>query len=431
MKKSIFLWCSILLLQPVFGQTSLNKPDSVYYLSANDCWIINQIDKYTYSGNTSTKLTRFTLNKGTGELDSNAVVYFTYDNTGKLIEKLEDFTLPYLTDYKYEYVYTANDSIQKYTMYKQTASGWGIVFVDSTSYNEQGYKGDRIASIPTGDVLQKNSYYSWIYSEDGKVTAEIQGEYINGDRVLKSKTSYKYSGNMLSEVVGYYWPIQGGDSVNLTRILYSYSNSKPIKTEYFNWNSNSITWKINTVDEFSYDASGNRKQIVHYKYLNIQENALALTKEIINLDENNKVYDDIQYRWIFHAWTKKSRIVTFSQNAKIKINNSDLCGSNIYEVKMDAECTADLQENAADKMFVFPNPSDGKITVSLTEGFKNNFTVKVLSLEGKTVFNQNYIFDPSQREQTLQLDNLNTGLYFIQIISNNKVYQEKVVIDIQ
>ncbi|MCD4731422.1 MAG: T9SS type A sorting domain-containing protein [Bacteroidales bacterium] len=78
---------------------------------------------------------------------------------------------------------------------------------------------------------------------------------------------------------------------------------------------------------------------------------------------------------------------------------------------------------------IFPNPTNGVITVELTTQGQKTVRISVVDLLGKTVIENTFMFDQGLVKKTINLDHLNNGLYLIRLQSEGKIYTEKLVID--
>ncbi len=78
---------------------------------------------------------------------------------------------------------------------------------------------------------------------------------------------------------------------------------------------------------------------------------------------------------------------------------------------------------------IFPNPTNGQVTIELTTLGQKTVQISVVDLLGKTVLENTFTFDQGLIKKTINLDHLNNGLYLIRLQSEGKMYIEKLVID--
>jgi hypothetical protein len=76
---------------------------------------------------------------------------------------------------------------------------------------------------------------------------------------------------------------------------------------------------------------------------------------------------------------------------------------------------------------IYPNPNKGSFTIEFKE-LANSFSVEVYDVTGKTIFENNY--DQSANpSQMINLDNVNRGIYFINVKSDKGLVTKKLVIE--
>ncbi|MEO5643649.1 MAG: T9SS type A sorting domain-containing protein [Bacteroidia bacterium] len=106
-------------------------------------------------------------------------------------------------------------------------------------------------------------------------------------------------------------------------------------------------------------------------------------------------------------------------------NNYTICLAASNGCRTDTFCmlinpaTVGATENNATALLVFPNPSDGNVSIKLPGG---PATVKFYSLEG------NLVLEKSTTEKTLLLENLPPAIYFVEINAGTISVRTKLVI---
>ncbi|MBA3680035.1 MAG: T9SS type A sorting domain-containing protein [Bacteroidetes bacterium] len=83
-------------------------------------------------------------------------------------------------------------------------------------------------------------------------------------------------------------------------------------------------------------------------------------------------------------------------------------------------------KNSDNRFFIFPNPSNGIISIKNNSNVKNFCDIKILTADGKTVRTFNEITILNQTE--IDLQDLKSGIYFIQILSKEIPYFSKIII---
>ncbi len=72
---------------------------------------------------------------------------------------------------------------------------------------------------------------------------------------------------------------------------------------------------------------------------------------------------------------------------------------------------------------IFPNPSNGKITISANEKLINS--IEIIDISGNYILMQ----EPNSEEVSLNLESFSKGIYFIKIQTENDFFHDKLIID--
>jgi hypothetical protein len=73
---------------------------------------------------------------------------------------------------------------------------------------------------------------------------------------------------------------------------------------------------------------------------------------------------------------------------------------------------------------LYPNPFYHYINVSFRDPVKEDITVSLTDLAGKVVFLDRY---PATQLVSLDLEHLNSGMYILKVITNNKQYRANII----
>ena len=85
--------------------------------------------------------------------------------------------------------------------------------------------------------------------------------------------------------------------------------------------------------------------------------------------------------------------------------------------------TVGLAENNKIEMNAYPNPTKGNLTVTIPEN--GNGSVRITDVTGKEVMNANVIF--ANNKTVINTENLEAGMYIVNVIVNSKVAQTTIV----
>lgn len=101
------------------------------------------------------------------------------------------------------------------------------------------------------------------------------------------------------------------------------------------------------------------------------------------------------------------------------IHSYDLAQLNLVSV---------VEEFKIDDFLVYPNPSNGMVSLESSGLTQGNYTMRILDVSGKTVLTRNLIQVKNNQQVSLDLTNLSKGIYTIELSSNEKVTSDRFVI---
>lgn len=113
-----------------------------------------------------------------------------------------------------------------------------------------------------------------------------------------------------------------------------------------------------------------------------------------------------------------------------------LCFSVEAQTKYPVDLTQPKQQSAAQanrepekEMVVYPNPSSGKVFLSLT-GFKGKRTeVRVMNVIGNIVYREHFFETEEQATKVLDLSKFASGLYYVKLEADEYSEIRKVIIN--
>ncbi len=90
----------------------------------------------------------------------------------------------------------------------------------------------------------------------------------------------------------------------------------------------------------------------------------------------------------------------------------------------------DVEENklSDQNISIYPNPSNGRFTLSLDDINEKEFDLTVTDITGKEIFSDHIINNSSSLEKEYNLENLPKGAYLLMIRDNVSVVQKKLII---
>jgi hypothetical protein len=78
---------------------------------------------------------------------------------------------------------------------------------------------------------------------------------------------------------------------------------------------------------------------------------------------------------------------------------------------------------------VFPNPSNGEFTIGFDSRSSNDVKIDVYDLSGRAVYNETFINAASQFRQSVNLGNMQPGIYVVRISEGDNMTSHKIVIE--
>lgn len=132
--------------------------------------------------------------------------------------------------------------------------------------------------------------------------------------------------------------------------------------------------------------------------------------------------------------TSKTYTATEPGSYTVVISN-DQCSSSSEAVVVTNSCpkisqgVADGVSITSSSMSVYPSPSKGNVTVNYNAVSAGSVQLKVIDMSGKTLYINNQKISKGKNSFNLQLSQLNNGVYYLQILDQNKTLNAKLVIE--
>jgi hypothetical protein len=78
---------------------------------------------------------------------------------------------------------------------------------------------------------------------------------------------------------------------------------------------------------------------------------------------------------------------------------------------------------------IFPNPSNGRVSIRFIANSKTDFAISLNDVTGRKLFTENVNQFIGEYKATKDFSQLAKGIYFLQIITDQRIYYRKVVIE--
>lgn len=86
-----------------------------------------------------------------------------------------------------------------------------------------------------------------------------------------------------------------------------------------------------------------------------------------------------------------------------------------------------VEENVFEAFSMYPNPASNEVTIKLNSD--QDVNISIFDIRGREVFTQGYVQNSALFNRTINLDNMTTGLYLVQITSGDKKTTKKLIIE--
>ncbi len=459
-----------------------NEWYSYSYNQATSEWNIYTYEQYTYLSDTAENINTYTVkpyNSFTLSWDSDTATYFDftgynskqfheniYENT--LIARGYDFTtnnFTYGSRYQFNLVNDTLYDVVELDEFNTATNNWDNYSKDFYFYDLNGYCQKKLAQIwnsslnsyinseqmftswVNGDLVQRvtQNWSGSVWSNDQKQYYEFDANHnmtlyevagwdgVNNEWLNDFKYTYVYSGSLLSERIFLDWNTisevfennsrythtydshgnnlitirqtwSGTAWVNASRTTYTY-NSADLRTLILQewWDNGTTTWKNDQREVFTYDASNNNTQYL----LQFWDNG---TLSWTNNSKDDYVYDsnNNKLQYIYSTWNTVSSVWDY-------ISRTDY-----YYSAFDA---TNLTELFSNKLSVFPNPTNGEITIDSRELNANH--IVIYDMNGSVVYDES---NPVSG-RTINLRSYGTGLYNISVTDETgEIRTSKVVV---
>lgn len=98
-----------------------------------------------------------------------------------------------------------------------------------------------------------------------------------------------------------------------------------------------------------------------------------------------------------------------------------------FTLNICAQGTLASQENTFSDFGIFPNPNNGEFTIKLNSDSGEKIKVTVFDVRGRAVFQRDFN-SASSFEQQIQLDNIESGMYLVNVTDSEKQTTKKIIV---
>ncbi|MEO8759272.1 MAG: T9SS type A sorting domain-containing protein [Bacteroidia bacterium] len=174
-------------------------------------------------------------------------------------------------------------------------------------------------------------------------------------------------------------------------------------------------------------------------------NSFRVNSVTINPTNANELYYTTETRGLWYSNNAASTSPTFSQVSSYPFagpvratynpyNNNEIWVSsfgNGMMVATTSTITTNINETKTkyDELTVYPNPANGVFTIELMNANSTKISLNITNILGATVYETQEANTNTDFNTQVNLQNLAAGTYFIHVISIDKIYTKKIIIN--
>ena len=363
-----------------------------------------------------------------------------------LVSSFDSISNSYIVSTKYVYEYDKKGNMVSLKEYFQKGpnNSIGLGYIYNGTYDINGNKTAlTVIYMDENNTPVNNTKDEYGYDTKGN---EILLNTYNWNTTKKewvasftNRTEYTYNsnGNIVSAI---YYEISSAPS-RKKEITYN-SKNQITSTKYYNWDIENNQWVDSRLTLFSFDSNGNTIKEVssiingnstwinYYQYEslydefgnNIQMNYSKWDTSLNSWNEYSRVNSKYNNSFLNSEilWPSKQYINDYQKHMIVEYSSENYV-NNIWkkEGKNDYYYSSfensGIDEVVISKVLIYPNPTNGIFTINT--GQTNIASIKVYDIAGKVVFTTTA--SNKQNEMQIDLSDLNNGVYFVQVISED------------
>ncbi len=383
-------------------------------------WNISIRKSYTYdeNGNLGTTLTQKVF---PDSIVNASLSLYEYNAAKQLLShQIQDwkYNTTWSNYYRFEYIYDNRGNLTGYTE-NTWAGGWKTLLSKVYTYDSMDSLKTMVAQIASGTELVNNQRETYTRNAQGKLTSLLFEEFANNAWRLSIKTDFTYQndGKISTRTES-----QSYDGVNLVELLrYTYTwDAAGNLTSIKEAEKHEDQWVDYFVTNRSYDADKNLVQTFREKKKDVEWTNYDRCTYIS--DANGSTIEGKYETWADGNWLPW--VGRLEQYYNKKHDPFVLLTAYRYEAKY-SYIDLGIGENEKEIFFTtYPNPATNLVTISGT-GNRIIAGVKLLDSHGRIALSK--VVNERGRVQ-LNVSALSPGIYIMQIESQGRIENKKVVI---
>lgn len=261
---------------------------------------------------------------------------------------------------------------------------------------------------------------SYTYNEENYKLSMLQEKWVTGVWQNEMKTTYTYDLGSNNYIVLAEYSDEGGPWTYGSKMSYTCDmNDNWLEMLYEQWENSH--WNIMGKIEYINDAQGN---ILSETFINwLGDTWVNDSRKNYTYDTNGNALSGINEKWQGGSW------IPDMQTSYLYYKREYLCILNISVYRYDAtyrSFTSGVDDLKKNRNFfsISPNPANDQISIDLGKNCLDRAEMTITDLTGKTIRKENLKMQHSR----FDLSDLENGVYFVNIIMNNRLATEKLII---
>lgn len=378
-------------------------------------------------------------------------INYTYDSSNRYI-KWSDH------DYQHEEKYDSKNRISWFKRYKNSL----LILFATFQYDASGHPtGTTYYTAKEGALYMKNDsgYISyipfkqlWTYNGMGRQTQWVYQQQdsvsLDWNNVWRYDSVYEANGRD-SARMHYIWRNNAWLLTDFVQCVFDKAGRKEGQL-YYDVSKGVATQ--NRIDSVSYDTTGRKIMLVSfrmdrdsnwyqfyrevYNYFN-EGHLMSIDISAENEEDRTHTYDEQGHtlfdgnRYIYYQADYKSGRKAYEYNQYFFGQGGSTygCGTSFYYDSYPVFTISDLviSEHSKNSFGTFNNPVTDQLNIDVLDSISEPFQINLYSMTGKIVYYRNAVVSPGITHFSIDMQNLERGIYILIVRKGNNVYEKKIV----
>jgi hypothetical protein len=278
------------------------------------------------------------------------------------------------------------------------------------------------ANPDTSNNYVKQSITYRIFDSNGKQVRDSTVYYYSSISIYLNH--YHYDGDNLVEI-----DQLTSDGDTTAKTIYTYDGNKIATTANLSFDVGSDEWTATYADTFIYNTLNQVSRRISAGYVYIDGNLYfkPYRNDSYTYNSAGQLKEMIIRSWEVDQWFDRSITkISYSANGKAEegyqyaVENGDWSPTPYFKYIFDFATGIPQIQKSPFKASIYPNPASNYLMVESTN---EKTQLSLFDLSGKNCLNQTIFGD-----QKINLDNLNSGVYFLILSNGHEQYKQKIII---